>query len=103
MRYASTRTIGSISISLNRHQPLPGFNTQMKPFNDRRVRRAFNYAVNKKVIVREIARMGYVPAVGALPLWLPGMIPTYKGTTIILPRPESFWLKRGIRTARACR
>ena len=48
-----------------------GFNTQMKPFDDRRVRQAFNYAVNKEVIVREIARMGYVPAVGALPPWLP--------------------------------
>src|SRR6266851_5054236 len=49
-----------------------GFNTQMKPFDDWRVRQAFNYAVNKEVIVREIARMGHVPAVGALPPWLPG-------------------------------
>jgi peptide/nickel transport system substrate-binding protein/oligopeptide transport system substrate-binding protein len=49
-----------------------GFNTQMKPFDDRRVRQAFNYAVNKKVIVREIARMGNVPAIGVLPPWLPG-------------------------------
>ena len=40
-----------------------GFNTQMKPFDDWRVRQAFNYAVNKEVIVREIARMGHVPAV----------------------------------------
>jgi len=44
-----------------------GFNTQRKPFDDWRVRQAFNYAVNKEVIVREIARMGHVPAVGALP------------------------------------
>src|SRR5215813_11854159 len=49
-----------------------GFNTQMKPFDDWRVRQAFNYAVNKEVIVREIARMGHVPAVGALPPWLFG-------------------------------
>ena len=47
-----------------------GFNTRMKPFDDRRVRQAFNYAVNKEVIVREIARMGHVPAIGALPPWL---------------------------------
>jgi peptide/nickel transport system substrate-binding protein/oligopeptide transport system substrate-binding protein len=56
-----------------------GFNTQMPPFNDRRVRQAFNYAVNKEVIVREIARMGYVPAVGALPPWLPGYDPDLRG------------------------
>jgi oligopeptide transport system substrate-binding protein len=56
-----------------------GFNTQMKPFDDRRVRQAFNYAVNKEVIVREIARMGYVPAVGALPPWLLGYDPDLRG------------------------
>lgn len=49
-----------------------GFNTRMKPFDDRRVRQAFNYAVDKEVIVREIARMGHVPAIGVLPPWLPG-------------------------------
>ncbi len=56
-----------------------GFNTQMKPFDDRRVRQAFNYAVNKEVIVREIARMGNVPAVGALPPWLLGYDPDLQG------------------------
>jgi peptide/nickel transport system substrate-binding protein/oligopeptide transport system substrate-binding protein len=56
-----------------------GFNTQMKPFDDRRVRQAFNYAVDKKVIVREIARMGHVPAVGALPPWLSGYDPDLQG------------------------
>ena len=56
-----------------------GFNTQMKPFDDRRVRQAFNYAVNKEVIVREIARLGHVPAVGALPPWLPGYDPDLQG------------------------
>jgi peptide/nickel transport system substrate-binding protein len=56
-----------------------GFNTQMKPFDDRRVRQAFNYAVNKEVIVRETARMGHVPAVGALPPWLSGYDPDLRG------------------------
>jgi oligopeptide transport system substrate-binding protein len=56
-----------------------GFNTQMKPFDDWRVRQAFNYAANKEVIVREIARMGHVPAVGALPPWLPGYDPDLRG------------------------
>ena len=48
-----------------------GFNTQLKPFDDRRVRQAFNYAVNKEAIVREITKMGSLPATGALP---PGML-----------------------------
>ena len=48
-----------------------GFNTQLKPFDDRRVRQAVNYAVDKEAIVREITRMGSLPATGALP---PGML-----------------------------
>jgi oligopeptide transport system substrate-binding protein len=48
-----------------------GFNTQRKPFDDRRVRQAFNYAVDKEAIVREITHMGSLPATGALP---PGML-----------------------------
>jgi len=56
-----------------------GFNTQMKPFDDWRVRQAFNYAVNKEAIVREITKMGPVPAVGALPPWLFGYDPDLRG------------------------
>jgi oligopeptide transport system substrate-binding protein len=48
-----------------------GFNTQRKPFDDKRVRQAFNYAVNTEAIVREIARMGNLPATGTLP---PGIL-----------------------------
>src|SRR6266702_1442330 len=47
-----------------------GFNTQLKPFDDKRVRQAFNYAVNKETIVREITKMGAITATGTLP---PGM------------------------------
>jgi peptide/nickel transport system substrate-binding protein/oligopeptide transport system substrate-binding protein len=56
-----------------------GFNTQRPPFDDRRVRQAFNYAVDTEAIVREIARMGEVPAVGTLPPWLPGYDPDLQG------------------------
>jgi oligopeptide transport system substrate-binding protein len=48
-----------------------GFNTQFKPFDDRRVRQAFNYAVDKEAIVRDITRTGSLPATGAVP---PGML-----------------------------
>jgi oligopeptide transport system substrate-binding protein len=49
-----------------------GFNTQRKPFDDRRVRQAFNYAVNKEAIVREITARGALTATGALPPGMPG-------------------------------
>jgi oligopeptide transport system substrate-binding protein len=61
-----------------------GFNTQLKPFDDRRVRQAFNYAVDTEVIVREITRMGSLPATGALP---PGML-GYDPDLLILPPHE---------------
>jgi oligopeptide transport system substrate-binding protein len=56
-----------------------GFNTQLEPFSDKRVRQAFNYAVNKEVIVREITQSGHMlypraslTATGALPLGMLG-------------------------------
>src|SRR5712691_8141038 len=52
-----------------------GFNTQLKPFDDKRVRQAFNYAVNREAIVREITRMGSLPATGVLPPGLLGYDP----------------------------
>ena len=46
-----------------------GFNVEKKPFTDRRVRQAFNQAVNKDAIVRDILKGTGIPAVGPL---LPG-------------------------------
>jgi peptide/nickel transport system substrate-binding protein/oligopeptide transport system substrate-binding protein len=56
-----------------------GFNTAIKPFDDRRVRQAFNYAVNKEAIVREISRTGGLVAIGALPPGMPGHDPDLQG------------------------
>jgi peptide/nickel transport system substrate-binding protein/oligopeptide transport system substrate-binding protein len=56
-----------------------GFNTRVKPFDDRRVRQAFNYAVNKEAIVREITQRGSLPATGALPPGMPGHDPDLQG------------------------
>ncbi len=56
-----------------------GFHTQHKPFDDKRVRQAFNYAVNKEVIVHDITRMGSLPATGALPPGMPGHDPDLPG------------------------
>lgn len=55
-----------------------GFNTRLKPFDDVRVRRAFKYAVNKERIVREITKMGSIPADGVLPAGMPGHDPDLK-------------------------
>src|SRR5262249_40774268 len=58
-----------------------GFNTRLKPFDDKRVRQAFNYAVDKERIVSEITKMGSIPAVGALPPGMPGYDPDLHGYT----------------------
>jgi oligopeptide transport system substrate-binding protein len=55
-----------------------GMNCQMAPFNDVRVRRAFNYAVNKNKLVAVINGRGVV-AHGVLPPGLPGYSPDLKG------------------------
>jgi oligopeptide transport system substrate-binding protein len=56
-----------------------GFNTQLKPFDDKRVRQAFNYAVNREAMVREITRMGSLPATGVLPPGMLGYDPELQG------------------------
>lgn len=56
-----------------------GFNTQRKPFDDKRVRQAFNYAVDTGAIVREITKMGSIPATGVLPPGMPGFDPELRG------------------------
>ena len=56
-----------------------GFNTQLKPFDDQRVRQAFNYAVNTEAIVREITKMGSLPATGVLPPGMLGYDPELQG------------------------
>jgi oligopeptide transport system substrate-binding protein len=49
-----------------------GFNTQLKPFDDKHVRQAFNYAVNKEAILQEITKNDALIATGALPPGMPG-------------------------------
>jgi oligopeptide transport system substrate-binding protein len=56
-----------------------GFNARLKPFDDKRVRQAFNYAVDKEAIVREIIQMGSLVATGVLPPGMPGYDPHLRG------------------------
>ncbi len=55
-----------------------GMNCRMPPFTDVRVRRALNYAVNKRKLVAVINGRG-IPANGVLPPSLPGYDPTLPG------------------------
>ncbi|MCG8470428.1 MAG: ABC transporter substrate-binding protein [Desulfobacterales bacterium] len=44
-----------------------GFNTQFKPFSDKRVRQAINYAINAELIIKKLLKNKAVPATGYLP------------------------------------
>ncbi len=55
-----------------------GMNCGMKPFDDVRVRRAFNYAIDKRKIIALLNGRGVV-AEGVLPPGLPGFNPRAKG------------------------
>ncbi len=55
-----------------------GMNCQMAPFTDVRVRRAFNYAINKEKLLALLNGRGVV-ARGVLPPALPGYTPDVKG------------------------
>jgi ABC-type transport system substrate-binding protein len=55
-----------------------GMNCQMAPFTDVRVRRAFNYAINKEKLLALLNGRGVV-ARGVLPPGLPGYAPDLKG------------------------
>jgi peptide/nickel transport system substrate-binding protein/oligopeptide transport system substrate-binding protein len=55
-----------------------GMNCGMRPFNDVRVRRAFNYAIDKRKLIELLNGRGVV-AHGILPPGLPGYDPAVKG------------------------
>lgn len=49
-----------------------GMDTQSEPFTDRRVRQAFNYAINKRKIIDVVRNGRGIPARGVLPHGFPG-------------------------------
>jgi peptide/nickel transport system substrate-binding protein/oligopeptide transport system substrate-binding protein len=56
-----------------------GMNTSLPAFQDRRVRQAIYYAVDREKIVRENTRWRSVPAKGVLPPGIAGFDPYFKG------------------------
>lgn len=55
-----------------------GMNCRMRPFDDARVRRALNYAINKRKLIALLNGRG-VPARGVLPPGMPGYDPALAG------------------------
>lgn len=56
-----------------------GFNPQSKPFSDKRVRQAINYAINKDVIIEKYLKGKAYPATGFLPVTSTGFNKDLKG------------------------
>jgi oligopeptide transport system substrate-binding protein len=72
-----------------------GFNTQLKPFDDKRVRQAFNYAVDRQAIVQSITKMGSITAAGALPTGMAGHDPDLEGYHYDLDKAKSLLAEAG--------
>lgn len=58
-----------------------GFNTEKPPFNDKRVRQAFNYAINRQAMIDLVMNGRATPAKGVLPPGMFGYNPDLKGYT----------------------
>src|SRR5438034_715543 len=56
-----------------------GINTRLKPLDDRRVRQALVYAINREAIVEEVFLGRYIPARGVLPPGTQGFNPGLTG------------------------
>ncbi len=56
-----------------------GFNVQKEPFNNKKVRQAVNYAINKEIIANVIKNGLVDPANGILPPGMPGYNPDIEG------------------------
>jgi len=56
-----------------------GFNTSEPPFDDVKVRQAFNYAIDKQTLATTLLQDLVVPAAGILPPGFPGFNPDLRG------------------------
>jgi ABC-type transport system substrate-binding protein len=72
-----------------------GMNCQMKPFDDVRVRRAFNYAIRKPKLIAIMNGRGVV-ARAALPPGLPGYDPTVAGYPYDLAKARALLEQAGV-------
>lgn len=66
------------------------FNTEKKPFQNTKMRRAFSLAVNRRAIVDNITQTGQIPATGPVP-------PTFKSKE----RPQNYFDDHNVELAKA--
>ncbi|TDX59047.1 ABC transporter substrate-binding protein [Orenia marismortui] len=72
-----------------------GFNVQQEPFNNKKVRKAINYAVNKKVIANVLKNGLVKPAHGILPPGMPGYNPDLEGYEYDLEKAKQLLAEAG--------
>lgn len=75
------------------------FNTAKKPFDDVRVRRALNYATDKKAIVNAVFMGSGTVAKSMLPPHSPATPATCRTTAMTLPKRRRCWRRRALKRA----
>lgn len=74
---------------------LIGFNTDFKPFADKRVRQAINHAINSELIIRKLLKNKAVPATGFLPTSSPAYEKEMKGYEYNLAKAKALMKEAG--------
>ncbi|TDX49049.1 ABC transporter substrate-binding protein [Orenia marismortui] len=72
-----------------------GLNTQKEPFNNKKVRQAINYAVNKKVLTQVVLNGVVKPAKGILPPTMPGYNPDLEGYEFNIEKAKKLLAEAG--------
>ncbi|AGB40434.1 ABC-type dipeptide transport system, periplasmic component [Halobacteroides halobius DSM 5150] len=72
-----------------------GFNTQKAPFDNPKVRKALNYAVNRQVIAQVLRHGTVKPAQGILPPGMPGYNPDLEGYTFNMKKAKKLLAEAG--------
>jgi peptide/nickel transport system substrate-binding protein/oligopeptide transport system substrate-binding protein len=72
-----------------------GFNTRIKPLNDRRIRQALIYAIPRAAILEEAFQGRYIPARGILPPGTQGFNPALKGYSYDPQRARDLLVQAG--------
>ena len=65
-----------------------GLNTTEPPFDDIKIRQAFNYAIDRQTLASTLLEDLVVPAAGILPPWFPGYNPDLQGYEYDPGRPS---------------
>ncbi len=72
-----------------------GFNSEFKPFADKRVRQAINHAINAELIIKKLLKNKAVPATGFLPTSSPAYDTAMKGYEYNLTKAKALMKEAG--------